>query len=70
MRFAATAGRARSGSSPIKKSVWDFKSMGCGSYQSEHKAQCNAHYDACFTGCGGQIVPKRECVMFCDDREK
>jgi hypothetical protein len=52
---------------PVKKSVWDFKSMGCSSYQSEHKAQCNAHYDACFTGCGGQIIPKRECVMFCDE---
>ena len=52
---------------PLKKSVWDFKSMGRSSYQSEHKAQCNAHYDACFTGCGGQIIPKRECVMFCDE---
>jgi hypothetical protein len=52
---------------PVKKSVWDFKSMGCSSYQSEQKAQCNAHYDACFTGCGGQIIPKRECVMFCDE---
>jgi hypothetical protein len=49
---------------PLKKSVWDFKSMSCSSYQSEHKAQCDAHYNSCFTHCGGQIIPKRECVMF------
>ena len=55
---------------PLKKSVRDFKSMSCSNFQSEHKAQCNAHYDACFTGCGGQIIPKRECVMLCDEEEK
>jgi hypothetical protein len=52
---------------PLKKSLWDFKGMNCSSYGSERKAQCNAHYDACFTGCGGQIIPKRECVMFCEE---
>jgi len=52
---------------PLKKSVWDFKSMGCSSYQSEHKSRCDAHYDDCFTDCGGRITPKRECVMFCEE---
>ena len=47
--------------------VWDFKSMSCSSYQSEHKSRCDAHYDDCFTDCGGRITPQRECVMFCED---
>jgi hypothetical protein len=51
---------------PVKKSVWDFKSMSCSSFQSDHKSRCDAHYNACFTDCGGQIVPQRECIMFCD----
>ncbi|MGF7212353.1 hypothetical protein GGE65_006979 [Skermanella aerolata] len=52
---------------PLKKSIWDFKSMGCSSYQTEYKSRCEAHYDDCFTDCGGRITPKRECVMFCEE---
>ena len=29
---------------------------------------CNENYRLCYTGCGGKIIEKKECVAFCDQK--
>ena len=32
----------------------------------QNGCHCNTNYDLCFTNCGGQIIPRTVCTLFCD----
>ncbi|WP_445599218.1 hypothetical protein [Azospirillum sp. A39] len=50
---------------PIKRKVSDFESTSmCGTTSCDY--DCDDDYRGCYAGCGGQVIPRRVCTMFCE----
>ncbi len=49
---------------PVKKSIADFDT----SYTCKAACNCKASFHTCYAACGGEVVEKKVCVAFCNQK--